>query len=197
MVRRPRQAPAFLPQALGGQTGTSLMHAIDEIGNDPAARAALWSLNNRSAAETSLLDAETFARMIEAARVATMIGPNAAFLLAFDQHADYESVNFLWFRERLGSFLYVDRVIVGEGYRRLGLGRLLYDDLFRRAARLGVPRIACEVNIRPPNPASDAVHARLGFVETGQAAIHDGAKAVRYLVRDAGVPAAAAAQASG
>jgi predicted GNAT superfamily acetyltransferase len=101
MARRPRQAPAFLPLALGGQTGTSLMHAIDEIGNDPAARAALLSLNNRSAAETSLLDAETFARMIEAARVATMIGPNAAFLLAFDQHADYESVNFLWFRERL------------------------------------------------------------------------------------------------
>jgi predicted GNAT superfamily acetyltransferase len=159
---------------------------IEEIGDDPAVRAGLLSLNNRSAVETSALDAAKFARMIEAARVATVIGPDAAFLLAFDRHADYDSVNFIWFRERLDSFLYVDRVIVGEGYRRLGLGRLLYADLFHRAARLGFPCIACEVNIRPPNPASDAFHARLGFAETGQAAIHDGAKSVRYLVRDIG-----------
>jgi predicted GNAT superfamily acetyltransferase len=163
-----------------------MTHVIAEIGDDPAVRAGLLSLNNRSATETSPLDAAKLGRMIEAARVATVIGPDAAFLLAFDQHADYDSVNFIWFRERLDSFLYVDRVIVGESYRRLGLGRLLYDDLFRRAARLGVPRIACEVNIRPPNPASDAFHAKLGFVETGQAAVHGGAKSVRYLLRGIG-----------
>lgn len=43
--------------------------------------------------------------------------------------------------------------------------------------------VCCEVNSDPPNPASDAFHARLGFAEVGAAAIHGGAKSVRYLAR--------------
>jgi hypothetical protein len=39
----------------------------------------------------------------------------------------------------------------------------------------------CEVNSDPPNPPSDALHASLGFKEVGSAAIHGGAKTVRYL----------------
>jgi predicted GNAT superfamily acetyltransferase len=160
-------------------------HAVSDISADPAIRAEILALNNRHARETSLLDAGKLARMIEAARVATMGGPpGAAFLLAFDQGADYDSANFLWFRERYDRFLYIDRVIVGEAYRRLGLGRLLYADLFRRADSLGFQRIVCEVNIRPPNPASDAFHARLGFAQVGTGDIDGGAKSVRYLMRD-------------
>jgi hypothetical protein len=41
----------------------------------------------------------------------------------------------------------------------------------------------CEVNSNPPNPASDALHASLGFREVGQATIHQGSKTVRYLAR--------------
>jgi predicted GNAT superfamily acetyltransferase len=33
----------------------------------------------------------------------------------------------------------------------------------------------------PPNPASDAFHAALGFVEVGTASVHDGSRTVRYL----------------
>jgi predicted GNAT superfamily acetyltransferase len=40
----------------------------------------------------------------------------------------------------------------------------------------------------PPNPASDAVHAKFGFAEVGRAASPDGNKAVRYLTRDCGTP---------
>jgi uncharacterized protein len=158
-------------------------YSIRDIGDDPAIRASLLPLNNESARETSPLDAAKLARMIEAARVATFAGAGAAFLLAFDQDAAYDSPNFIWFRERFDRFLYVDRVIVGANYRRSGLGRLLYEDLFRRAERLGFRRIACEVNIRPPNPVSDAFHARLGFAEVGTATTPDGAKSVRYLMR--------------
>jgi L-amino acid N-acyltransferase YncA len=35
----------------------------------------------------------------------------------------------------------------------------------------------------PPNPASDAFHAALSFIEIGAAVIYDGSKTVRYLAR--------------
>jgi predicted GNAT superfamily acetyltransferase len=43
--------------------------------------------------------------------------------------------------------------------------------------------IVCEVNLDPPNPASDAFHAALGFAEVGTAVIDNGDKTVRYLSR--------------
>ena len=160
-----------------------MTYAIEEIGDDAAIGAKLLALNNEHAAETSLLTAEKFDRMIAAARVATRIGEDAAFLLGFDRGDAYDGANFAWFRERFESFLYVDRVVVGQAWRRLGLGRLLYEDLFRRAQRQGQAAIACEVNMRPPNPVSDAFHEALGFVEVGAAVTAGGARTVRYLLR--------------
>jgi predicted GNAT superfamily acetyltransferase len=113
-----------------------MTYAVGDIGRYPSVAARLLPLNNQSARETSLLDAAKFARMIAAARVATIVWPNAAFLLAFDQDAYYDSPNFLWFRGRFDSFVYVDRVIVSNAHRRAGLGRLLYVDLLRRAEYL-------------------------------------------------------------
>ena len=159
-------------------------YRVQEISRDAAIAAEILALNNKSAIETSLLDAQELARMTGTARVATFIAPNAAFLLAFDQDADYHSSNFIWFRERYDTFLYIDRVIVAEAYRRLGLGQILYQDLFRRAELLAHKRIACEVNARPPNPVSDAFHAKLGFVEVGKGTVGDSSKSVRYLLRD-------------
>src|SRR5262245_36237955 len=112
----------------------------------------LLRLNNDNARETSLLSGEKLARMVATASVATAFEPGIAFLLAFAQDDDYDGGHFHWFRERLDRFLYVDRIVVGHAHRRLGLGRLLYEDLFRRAELVGHSRIVCEVNIRPPNP---------------------------------------------
>ena len=42
--------------------------------------------------------------------------------------------------------------------------------------------MVCEVNAEPPNPASDAFHAALGFTEVGQATLNRG-KVVRYFAR--------------
>jgi len=103
--------------------------------------------------------------------------------MAFDQGADYDSPNYLWFRARHPCFVYVDRVVVDRAMRKRGLAQLLYQDLFRCAAAAGHDRIVCEVNSDPPNPASDAFHAALGFVEVGHAVLHGGAKTVRYLSR--------------
>jgi predicted GNAT superfamily acetyltransferase len=40
----------------------------------------------------------------------------------------------------------------------------------------------CEVNAEPPNPASDAFHAAMGFAEVGSATL-GGGKQVRYFER--------------
>lgn len=65
-----------------------------------------------------------------------------------------------------------------------GYARRLYADLLEHAKAAGHPFIVCEVNSDPPNPASDRLHASLGFVEVGQAALHGGEKTVRYLARE-------------
>lgn len=146
----------------------------------PDCQAALLVLNNTHAVELSWLDPERLAVLLGRAFHARRIGRVAAFLLAFDQRADYDSPNYLWFRERYARFVYVDRVVVAAAARARGHARRLYADLVRRAAAAGHDVIVCEVNSRPPNPASDALHAALGFREVGQATIHGG-KAVRYL----------------
>jgi predicted GNAT superfamily acetyltransferase len=73
-------------------------------------------------------------------------------------------------------------VVAGHARGR-GHARQLYADLFDRAARAGHDLITCEVNEYPPNPASDAFHAALGFAVAGQARIHGGKKTVRYFTR--------------
>ncbi|WP_407519662.1 GNAT family N-acetyltransferase [Methylobacterium oryzisoli] len=161
----------------------------------------LLALNRAHERETSALDAAALDALVRQAFRASMAHASmahasmthgtaavageavAAFLIALDQDADYASPNFLWFRERFARFVYVDRVVVAPDWRGHGLGQALYADLLAQAAAAGHARLACEINSDPPNPASDAFHARLGFREVGRAVI-PGGKAVRYLVRE-------------
>ncbi|WP_168075824.1 GNAT family N-acetyltransferase [Caulobacter sp. SSI4214] len=154
--------------------------AADLVG--PAGE-ALLALNNAHAEELSWLEPTRLAHLVSEAFVARRIGVADALLLTFDQAADYDSPNFLWFRERYPAFVYVDRVVVDDGARGRGLARRLYDDLFAVARAAGHERIVCEVNSDPPNPASEAFHAALGFVAVGTARIHGGKKTVTYLER--------------
>jgi predicted GNAT superfamily acetyltransferase len=156
---------------------------VRDLHEEQSAREELLSLNNASAQETSLLTRANFDRMIAAACVATFIAPSAAFLLAFEQGDTYEGGHFLWFRSRFGRFLYVDRVVVAAAYRRHGLGRLLYADLFQRAGQRRHTNVVCEVNLLPPNPVSHEFHAAHGFEEVGLATLEGGGKTVRYLLR--------------
>jgi uncharacterized protein len=71
--------------------------------------------------------------------------------------------------------------LVAPSARGRGCARQLYHDLFEYAAQAGHDRIVCQVNKTPPNPASDAFHAALGFVEVGTASVHGGSRTVRYL----------------
>lgn len=151
--------------------------------HDLTDRTTLLALNNASAVETSLLNAERFDQLVHAASIALYCPPAAAMLLAFDRTDQYDGGHFIWFRNRLEQFVYIDRVLVAASHRRQGHGRLLYEDVFRRAAARGHSNVVCEVNTDPPNPKSDAFHASLDFTEIGRATIDNGAKTVRYLAK--------------
>jgi predicted GNAT superfamily acetyltransferase len=145
---------------------TDLVSPIDLAGGiDPAS--PLLALNNAHAEELSLLDAARMGRLVGEAFMAARLGEADALLMAFDQDADYDSPNFIWFRDRYERFVYVDRVVVDPAQRGRGLARRLYEALFARAAAGGHTLVVCEVNAEPPNPASDAFHAALGFAEVG------------------------------
>ena len=144
---------------------------------------ALLALNNDHAQELSWLTPERLSHMAGQAFCARRVGEVDAFLLAFDQGADYDSPNFLWFRQRYPRFVYIDRIVVAASARSGGLARLLYQTLFDEAAHGGHSCVVCEVNSDPPNPASDAFHTALGFVQVGSATIQGGGKTVRYLLR--------------
>lgn len=150
-------------------------------GIDPEAEPAVLVLNNLHARELSWLDAARLRHLVGAAFMASRIGNADAFIIAFDQDADYDSPNFLWLRARLSRFVYVDRVAVAETARGRGLARQLYAELFEQARKAGHDRVTCEVNAEPPNPQSDAFHAALGFTQIGEAMLDGGAKRVRYL----------------
>jgi len=141
---------------------------------------ALRALNNAFAQETSFLDEGDWARLTGMARFA--FATPDAFIVAFDEDADYDSPNFLWFRDRYERFIYIDRVVVAASAHGQGLGRALYEKLFDAAKAAGYPCIVAEVNTNPPNPGSLAFHDRMGF-EAVEDVTWSPEKSVRYFAR--------------
>lgn len=143
----------------------------------------LLELNNRFARELSFLTPEKAAHLVDQAFMAARVGKADALLLAFDQNARYDNPNFNWFRERFDRFVYIDRVVVTPHRRGRGLAQALYQALFHKAAAQNHSRVVCEINWEPPNPASDAFHAALGFKQVGLAILPGAGKTVRYFSR--------------
>ena len=150
----------------------------------PDALPAILALHTAQAREWSWLEPERLDHLVGQAFLVLRAGAADAFLMTFDQDAGYDSENFLWFRARYPRFVYVDRVVVADRARGRGLARRLYEALFDKARAAGHTLVTCEVNADPPNPASDAFHAALGFGEVGQAVLRGGDKTVRYFARE-------------
>lgn len=175
---------ALFPDPGGRVTTThSKPLAAAELAQDAALLRALLDLNNAHAVELSWLEPERLRHLVAEAFLARHVGRADALILAFNQDADYDSPNFLWFRARYRRFVYVDRIVVAAQARRRGHARALYDELFRHAARTGHDVVVCEINAVPPNPGSDALHAALGFEDVGTGRIQGGSKSVRYLAK--------------
>jgi hypothetical protein len=143
---------------------------------------ALLALSNAHAREVGTMTKPAFEELVAISFRTRMTRTGDAFLIALAGRAPTIAPNYRWFAARFDRFVYVDRVVVAEGAHMRGFGRLLYRDLIEAAGTAGYRRICCEVNIDPPNPASDAFHAALGFDEVGRAFLPDRGKTVRYLI---------------
>ena len=124
----------------------------------PADHAEVLALNER---HVELLGLADRAAVIEHG------GGFAGFVLTFRSGTAYDSVNYRWFTERYGDFYYLDRVVVHESYRRLGLGSQVYDELEAHGRQLASV-LALEVNLDPPNDASLAFHRGRGYTRVGE-----------------------------
>lgn len=111
-------------------------------------------------------------------------GSIAGFVLTLAPGADYASQNYQWYEGRGTDYLYVDRIVVDAAHRRKGIAHGLYDAVEARAREGGRVEVACEVNVRPPNPASMVFHQGRGFVEVGRQDTTGGALTVAMLVHD-------------
>ena len=96
--------------------------------------AALLALNNAHAVELSWLEPGRLAHLVAEAFAARRVGTADALLLTFDQAADYDSVNFLWFRARYPTF--AD-----------DLDAALHRARVRMAENLGVPERVEEIDV--------------------------------------------------
>jgi hypothetical protein len=168
--------------ALGfGMSAEMVAITKEVLMGDAALANKLLALNSAHAQALSWLDSDRLRYLVAEAFIAGRVGGVDGLLIAFDQNADYDSPNFLLFQSRFSRFVYVDRVAVAPAARGRGLARRLCLELFSKAALRGRDKIVCEINLTPPNPESDALHAALGFLEIGSGSIHGGQKTVRYM----------------
>ena len=131
----------------------------------------ILALNQAFVHFTSELDLAKVTRLDQQScyhKVVDIEGQLAAFLLVFDQHADYSSPNYTWFKNRYSQFLYIDRVVVSQQLQSAGLGRSLYQDLFEFAGANNYDKVCCEFNLKPANPTSAKFHQGFGFQSVGE-----------------------------
>lgn len=131
---------------------------------------SVLALNNAAGPAILPLDAARLRHLFENAeyfRVAERDGTLAGFLIGFGSHANHDSSNFRWFRERYPEFFYIDRIVVASRRRGGGVGRAFYADA-QSYAELRYPQMACEVFLEGTNDPVLLFHGSFGFREVGQ-----------------------------
>ena len=131
---------------------------------------SVLALNNAAGPAILPLDAARLRHFFDTAeyfRVAERDGAIAGFLIGMGSHADHDSSNFRWFRERYPDFFYIDRIVVASRRRGGGVGRAFYADA-QSYAELRYPQMACEVFLEGSNDPALLFHGSFGFHEVGQ-----------------------------
>jgi predicted GNAT superfamily acetyltransferase len=143
------------------------------------------ALNNSAGPSILPIAAERMRQLYEIARyfrVALHQGELAGFLIGLSPEADYDSPNFLWFRQHHADFLYIDRIVVDARFRRHGIGRVLYADVLS-FTEVRYPLLCCEVFIEPRDDVSLVFFGTNGFNEVGQQVLPNGRR-VSLMVKE-------------
>ena len=107
----------------------------------------------------------------------------SGFLLVLDSQLDYESLNYIWFKNRYSKFAYIDRIAILSEYQNQGIGKLLYADL-ERSIKNKYKIITCEYNLKPMNRISHSFHNSLGYKNVGNLISQQGTKEVSLMIKD-------------
>ena len=128
---------------------------------------AIVAINNSGYPAVPMATAEEMRGLLSMCSLALIAeddgGAALGFVMAMDPGLDYSSENYVFFESRFTNHLYIDRIVLTDESRGLGLGSALYQHIFDRAKADGRERVTCEVNLEPPNPGSLRFHRRWGF----------------------------------
>lgn len=109
------------------------------------------------------LDREKLSMLVDQADSALVLedaGDIAGFVITLPTGADYESSRYDWFEDRLDDYVYLDRIVVAQTHRRLGVASRLYEEIE------GAKPVALEVYDH--NDGSLAFHESRGFEPVGR-----------------------------
>ncbi len=144
------------------------------------------ALNNAAGQSILALDAAHLRYFFERAeyfRVAEIDGHLAGFLIALREGSDYPSPNYRWFSGHYDAFVYIDRIVIANAYRRHGLGRIFYCDV-TSYAEVRVPLLTCEVFLEPHDDVAVLFHGTYGFQEVGQQRVGAQERQVSLLAKE-------------
>jgi predicted GNAT superfamily acetyltransferase len=129
---------------------------------------AVLALNEESVTALSPMDRDRldhFRRLTPHVLVCVVDDEVGAFSIAFPPGTTYDSINYHWHQERFDDFIYLDRIAVGQRFRRRGIATAMYDEMEQIAVPHG--RMVCEIYSDPPNTESIGFHLNRGYTEVG------------------------------
>ena len=128
----------------------------------------IYRLNQENTPEVgSLPSAQSLQELIKISSNTFYFSKNdelIGFIICFRENSVYGSENYKFFNKNKKKFIYIDRVVVKDGYRRMGFGTKFYKYLDKVASEQLLP-ICCEVNSIPRNEISMNFHINNGFKE--------------------------------
>ncbi|WP_386820293.1 GNAT family N-acetyltransferase [Luteolibacter algae] len=112
--------------------------------------AGILRLNANAASVTSPMDPSKYLTLLSMRAYATVVeieGEIVGFIMAIRDGNPHEDGIYRWFGSRLRNFIYIDRIVVDENRRGLGIGRLLYSHLFKWSMDRQITQLTAEINI--------------------------------------------------
>ncbi len=129
---------------------------------------AVIDINQTALEGVGPLDRERLELLVDEAHKALVLdddGDIAGFVITLPTGAEYESSRYDWFEKRLDDYVYLDRIVVAETHRRLGVASRLYDEIEGEEKPVAL-------EVYDDNDASLAFHRGRGFETVGELEHH-------------------------